>query len=202
MVPNEILSNFSQVTFFENFDENNGWLVDDAFDDDVFQGSLKVSSGKYIHNVEVIKQKDDYLLTEDLPIVPTVKDFYFQADMLRVNGSGAWSCYGLRFRETGDSAYYFEVCDDRFYTLSAYVKDTGWLTLMDWTHSSKILSGETNRLGVAVKDNKIDLYINGVKIRSLESSYILLPGKQGIMKALYSNDPVIYEFDNVILMTP
>jgi serine/threonine protein kinase len=201
MVPGNVLSTFKTIQFFENFDKtNNGWHVDDSFVDNVFFGSLEVSSGKYTHNVERIIQNET-TINEEIPNMSAVKNFYFQADMSRIKGSGAWSCYGLRFRDTGEGSYDLEVCDDRYYQVRLNLgRNTS--NLVYWTTSSKILSGETNRIGVAVSDRTVDIYINGSKIYSFESSYILDAGKLGLIKILYSFDPAIFEYDNVIILVP
>ncbi len=103
--------------------------------------------------------------------------------------------------ELGSKYYYLDACDDQYFKLSYYA-GSNWIILRDWSLSPEIKLGGVNRLGIAVKGNQFDVYINGEKVDSLQDSTFLMTGDLDFAIEALDKVPALYEIDNVIVLIP
>ena len=108
-----------------------------------------------------------------------VDDAYIE-ETVKTEGCSGSDNYGIIFRvpvlRTADRGYLFAVSCDGKYSIWAWdgrVGTNGTRTvLIDWKANKAIHSGsnQTNRVGVRAQDNKLTLYVNGVKVDETKSS--------------------------------
>lgn len=137
-----------------------------------------------------VEFKDGFLLMTNisddaagwvLPLVSQQTDTYIELTANSGTCSGKDS-YGIIFRvpvlKEPDQGYLYQVTCDGYYRLWKWDGKVGEkgqaVSLLNWRQSSEIHTGanQTNRLGVMVVDKDITLYMNGVKLGSVnDSSY-------------------------------
>jgi hypothetical protein len=114
-----------------------------------------------------------------LPLIEQQVDSYIELTANSGTCTGKDS-YGIIFRvpvlKQPDQGYLYQVTCDGYYRLWKWDGQSGTkglaTSLLNWKQSSAINKGanQTNRLGVMVVKNQITLYINGVKLGSVNDS--------------------------------
>jgi hypothetical protein len=184
--------------FCDQFDNReNGWFTG-TVSDEYWKGQAVIAGGK---NMWKIDQTFQGFVTWDQPDWSDAGDFYASVEARRVNGPEASTCYGLWFRGSGQNYYLFEVCDNQTYAILAHSSSSGWDTLLDWSSSNLVRSGQANKLAVSANDDYFEFYINDTFINDVTDNRFQ-SGNVGIVLGLNKGDTATIEFDNFILLTP
>jgi hypothetical protein len=117
----------------------------------------------------------------------------------RINGPDNIA-YGLIIRHAEGRYYVFNVRDDGHFRFSLW-QGSEWISIIDWTQTLSINSGETNHLEVIVRDSVFEFYINGVLVGDAVDEEINA-GDNGLSAIVLSNpETAELEFDNFILLS-
>ncbi len=110
--------------------------------------------------------------------------------------------YGIIFRYVDSNNYYrFDVSDDGFFLLTKF-ENGEWHTLVDWTASPAIHSGQnTNVLKVAAKGAEISLFANGQELTRV-SDATFSKGNFGFFTSTFNGAHSWVSFDNLKLWAP
>jgi hypothetical protein len=174
----------------------NGWS-ENSFTDDYGDITYTIN-GQYVWDIKAAKPVNYKTWPDNLQ---TVTDFAIQVDAQRQNGPEN-SSYGVAFRlSDSNNFYYFGVSDVGQYYVGKQV-NSEWTTLIDWTDSSSINSGQVNTLKVVAVGNQFTLYINGDLI-DFTTDDAFSSGLCGLSIELYNaGDEATIVFDNFVLDAP
>ena len=95
-------------------------------------------------------------------------DFYLETDSYYVDGSFD-NEFGVIFRYVDENNYYYySISTDGYYSLNRYV-DGEWDTLVEWTQSDQIMTGDgsANWIGVFAVGDRITLLVNGTILETV-----------------------------------
>mgnify|MGYP000892982363 FL=1 len=135
----------------------------------------------------------------DTPI-KSPDDFYISVDTQRVAGPVDDVGYGLVFRASEQSFYFFMVTDNQQYHVSLMHGGT-WQTLIGWTASAAIRPGAVNTLAVWGIGDRFDFYINGQWVNSVTDG-MLSNGDVGVAINVSEGYTATFEFDNFVVGEP
>ena len=110
--------------------------------------------------------------------------------------------YGIIFRYVDDNNYYrFDISPDGFFLLTKF-ENGEWHTLVDWTASDAINTGQTtNVLKVSAFGNEIAVFANGQELaRITDDSFS--SGNFGFFTSTFDSDHSWVSFDNLKLWAP
>jgi len=170
-------------------EEANDWEYGDV-DGELAGGQLSARAGKYRFDITSIS---GVVWWSRALAATATTDFYARVDARRLSGP-ADSDYGLVFRHTGFSYYYFQVSDSGQYALYRY--DDGWTLLVDWTASAAIRPDEVNQLAVLAEGPRFTLFVNDQMLTEVEDDR-LPSGSVGVAIQIYDGDEnAVFEFDN------
>jgi hypothetical protein len=176
--------------------EGDIWSVGD-YDDTLVDGSRSIDGGIYRWEAEAF---DDFVWWS-IPDADEISDLYLAVDARLIDGVSD-AQYGLIFRRDENKDYYlFLVGDDGYYE---FVRVSGgdWTTLVDWTESIAVQSGEVNRLEVIAQGSQFTFYINGEYVDEFSDDQ-LTSGKPALVLGLKEEgDTSVVEFDNFELRAP
>jgi hypothetical protein len=134
------------------------------------------------------------------PDMDPVSDFYIAADMKVVEGPSSAET-GLIFWHSDDNAYYVFEIDGEYFAVF-YYDSAEWNTIWDWTESTTIVPGGTNRLAVIAQGEHLVFYINDqfvAEVFNAESR----SGTNGLIVGLdEAGEEGVWEFYNFELRTP
>jgi len=181
---------------FENANNPNDWATD-ALDDEYGVVEPSIENGVYVLDVEA-KQGFIYYSSPDME---DVDENTVTVSARRVSGAENVD-YGVIFQRSDDGYYYFGVADVGQYTLLRYAGE--WATLIDWTNSDAIRSGEFNKLSIRRVDDTLVLHINGEWVNTFEDSDSpIRQGVGGVGFQLYdAGETAEFEFDNFEVRAP
>lgn len=188
--------NLWPVLLSDTFDSNkNDWIVGSS-DDEFANITRKITDGKYTWDVSA-KQSVIAWVAAD---TKAVSNFHLTVELKQVSGSDQ-SDYGLVFREDPDSnLYYFGIDNEGFFCLLNY--DGEWTDMIEFTKSSVILPGETNRLTVIADGPHFTFFINDQYVGKMTDDHIPT-GTAAVAVELFEADlQAVFEFDNFELRTP
>ncbi len=181
----------------DSFDEESAnWQVGDL-NNEFAKGTLAIVGGKYYLKLTAKKP----VIWSNIPDMADLSETYASVKVDQKSGSKTAE-YGLIVRDNSNSQYFFSISTlQQGYEFSTYTaKALSVLTL--WTHSSKILVGEPNQIGVKAEGSKFILYINGQPVDDAKDSGSGL-GKVGIGIALMkAGDWIEITFDNFEVRAP
>ncbi len=126
----------------------------------------------------------------------TFSDFSVEVEASKQSGPDN-NFFGLMFRrQDRENFYRFDISSEGQYFLSKSVGGQ-WATLIDWTTSPHILTGEaTNRLRVDCQGTKISLYVNGRHLADA-SDASFSQGAIGLFAGSTEENPnLVIAFDN------
>jgi hypothetical protein len=125
------------------------------------------------------------------------ENFHLSVDVTRQNGPLNLA-YGLIVRHSEGRYYVFNVREDGYFRFSLW-EGVQWVTIIDWTQTLAILSGETNHLEVRVKDADFEFYINDTYVG--EATDTEIPAGDNGLSAIVMTNPEIalIAFDNFLL---
>ena len=134
-----------------------------------------------------------------------LEDYYFEinvkmpADCVGKDRGGI--IFGTPLGETDEGANYQVSCDGN-YRLFIY-DGVNTINLVNWTSSNEINKGpnSVNRLGVLHKDNKISLYMNGIKLDTITDDTYVGEGRIGVNMGVDNHDNVTIIFDDASYWT-
>jgi serine/threonine protein kinase len=198
MVPQEIASRSLKVRLFDSFSSEGDWVTGPE-DNSYWAGNQVILSGTYTWKVDDVYQF--FVWRKPIPNI-SIRDFYFQIDIKRIVGAKDHACYGLSFRDTNNGYYFFEICDDQSYKVSYYSYLNGWVDVSGWDKFFSKNSNGMNRLGVSALGDRIDIYINSIKVYSFADELSAGRGDLGMVIELNAKEAAAFEFDNVIVLEP
>lgn len=134
-------------------------------------------------------------------IANPLSDFYLSTTGKWISGARN-TAYGLIFRrESDDSHYFFGMTDSQQFALRL-LSSNSWSTLIDWTYTTAIRPGDTNRLTVIAEGSHFLLFINNQYVGEASDDK-LGNGRVGVAIQFFNpNDQVVVEFDDFELRAP
>jgi serine/threonine-protein kinase len=176
--------------------KGNGWAVGD-YSSSLVEGARGISDGVYRWEAEAL---DDFVWWS-IPDVDSVSDLYLAVDAKLSDGVSD-AQYGLLLRRFDRSSYYlFLVSDDQRFRFSRRSED-GWTTLLEWTETTAVRSGEVNRLEAVAIESQFSFYINGQFVGEYSDSQF----SSGVVAVVVglgdTGDTSVVEFDNFELRVP
>lgn len=186
------------VLFEDTFDSDaKGWATGE-FDDEFSQTEVTIEEGHYTLSVTSKPDKRPYV-EKELPN-REFSDFILVVDATPRDSETHYS-YGIGFRiDSDDNDYVFEIGNDGLYAVLLY--DEEWKTLKDWSSSSAIKKGETNRLIISAKGSTLTFFVNDVQLTTLEDD-TLTEGRIGLVVDMAESEKsATVDFDNLIIRKP
>ncbi len=181
----------------EPFDEpGNDWYVGE-YEGDLISGEKRIGDGKYRWDGAAT----DGVIWWSIPEIAHLSDTYLTVEVRHTGGTEDGQ-YGVIFRRA-DSDHYglFKIEDDQTYKFSIRYEGE-WETIIDWSESSAIRPGETNRLTVLIEGDHYTFYINDQYIDETYEAR-LDEGQTGIaIELLDEGDTGTFEFDNFEVRAP
>ncbi|MBN1812523.1 MAG: protein kinase [Anaerolineae bacterium] len=176
--------------------EGNGWSLGD-YDDTLVEGSRSIDGGIYRWKAEAF---DDFVWWS-IPDTDEVSDLYLAVDVRLVDGVSN-AQYGLVFRRGESKDYYLLLVGDDGYYEFVKVSGGDWTTLVEWTETAAVRSGEVNRLEIVAQGSQFTFYINGEYVGEFSDDQ-LTSGKPALVVGLKeAGDTSVVEFDNFDLRAP
>ncbi len=185
-----------RVVLKDTFDSNkNAWYIKPG-DDDYAKTSYEIANGKYTWDATAHKGFIDRVSISD----KSLSDFYLSVDSKQVTGPNT-ADHGVVFREDANSNfYYFAIDEQGQYALYLFNKD--WSTLIDWTASDLIQTGESNRITVIGTGSHFVFFINDQYLTEITNDGIKSGSTALAIELAAENDHAVFEFDNVALNIP
>ncbi|MGB7538878.1 MAG: hypothetical protein WBM17_10080 [Anaerolineales bacterium] len=185
------------VVMSESFNaESESWQVGDI-NNEYVKGTVAVVGGKYY--VKLTAKKPVYWYS--FPEMKNLLDVYATLKVDQLDGSKTAE-YGLIVRAGETLQYLFGInASQQWYDFTKFSVD-GESTLTFPTHTSGILFGEPNRIGVKAQGADFTFYINGEQVDdALDTENT--PGGVGIGIVLYkAGDWIEITFDNFEVRSP
>lgn len=188
--------------FFDDFSDNkNNWDTSYQYSK-YWYGYLKIDGGTYAWDVTTYYDTGFYSW-RTYEKVASVKDFDLSVDAKLDTPEATDMCYGVGFRFSpeydSNDGYIFSVCDDqRFF--AEYNNDDADITLVPWTRSTVIRSGDWNTLGVSARGDHFSLSINNVAVAEFTDTH-RASGETYLLLDSSSEVPGTILFDNFGLQT-
>jgi hypothetical protein len=190
-----------RVRYQDSFDNNYGFWEYGAQSSPRMDGNFQILEGKY--RLEVLTKGNGFSHIDIRNTDPLTDEiFYIAIDAKQPKGVKG-NC-GLVFHinksnEGFKNFYTFAVEDGRF----VFEKNTNkWERIIDWTPSSAIKLGESNRLAVVVIKSHFVLFINDQFVGEADDNQFT-KGAVGLSIALLKDgDKGIFEFDNFEIRMP
>ena len=179
------------VVFSDKFTSDvHGWFVGKE-SGELATGELQITEGKYRWEAEA---STDMVVWPTVPHNEAFSDFFLNVEARQVSGDED-SNYGVVFRRNSQGYYLFRIRGDRQFRFS--VLDEGeWTTLIDWTETTAIQTGEANKLAVLVQGIDFTFFINDEFVGEA-SDKRFDKGEVGLAIGLDSaGDKAVFEFDN------
>jgi hypothetical protein len=180
------------IVISDVFDANQyGWPSGSDSDPTLAAINWSIADGKYHWQAEAI----DGFVWWVTPDMQDVSDFYLATDVLQLSGPEEGE-FGLIFRQGGESNYYvFEINNKAQFAIYLHQPDD-WESLLNWSDSTAIRTGETNRLAVLAQGSQLLFYINDQLVANLNDPR-LGSGKVGLLIGLSTpKDKGAWDFDN------
>ncbi len=171
------------IYFYEDFNSNKrNWSIKNTADVQTF-----IKDGYY--QIEHKRTSASYNFWREFNIAND-KEFYIETKIKHLNGVKDWG-YGIVWGAASwKNSYNFLIAETGYYSIGKY-KNGSWTELKKWTKSTAIKQGEYNKLAIRYKFNKLDFYINGQKVASL--NYLAFYGNY-IGFILYHNMTVSVDY--------
>jgi serine/threonine protein kinase len=184
----------------DTFDDNsNQWLISE-YEDDWGSASRQVTGGTYRWVINADQAVGRWCTPELDGEDGVVSDFYVSIDAQRLSGPDT-AAYGLILRLTEGRYYLFSVRDDGYYQFSLWLGHA-WQPVIDWTQTTLLVSGETNRLTVIAEEDRFEFYINDEFADKAEDDQ-LPEGEIGLSISTAATDgDAVFIFDNYELWRP
>jgi serine/threonine protein kinase len=186
------------ILFEDTFDSDaKGWATGE-FDDDISQDEITIEDGRYTLSVSAKPEKQPYV--ERFLPNREFSDFILTLDATPRDSEQHYS-YGVAFRADEDNNdYVFQIGNDGLYAVRMYKEE--WTTLKDWSSSSAIKLGETNRLMVTAQGDSLTFFVNDVQLTTLEDS-TLSDGRIGLVLEVFeAGKAATVDFDNLVIRKP
>jgi serine/threonine protein kinase len=192
----EVLVSEQTAIISDTFDSNSyQWPISDSQDE---WGSIvrEVTGGAYVWQVGADQDVGRWCLPDSDSYAT---DFRLSVDIRRLNGP-LNIAYGLIIRHNEGIYYVFNVRDDGFFRFSLW-QGAEWITIIDWTETLSIHSGDFNHLEVSTKGPVFEFYINDTFVAEAEDQEITA-GDNGLSAIVLTNAEITtLEFDNFILFS-
>jgi hypothetical protein len=185
------------VAMSESFNvENANWPVGEI-NSEFVKGTVAVVGGKYY--IKLTAKKPVYWYS--FPEMENLLDVYATVKVDQIAGAKTAE-YGLIVRGSESAQYFFSVSAIQQGYEFIKFSGEGDSTLTLWTHSSRILIGEPNRLGVKAQGSDFTFFINGAQVDDAFDAGNT-PGQVGIGILLYkAGDTIEMTFDNFEVRAP
>ncbi|MFZ0549101.1 MAG: protein kinase [Candidatus Promineifilaceae bacterium] len=198
--PHEILLETGEswpLFLSDTFDEDvNGWCIGDS-SSEFADGNRDISGGKYVWETTGLQDFFRYCGNTNFT---NATNFYESADFQMVSGPEDGQ-YGLLIRrQDADNHILFEIEDDGYFKVEIQLAGE-WETLIDWTESDLIRSGQINNLAVVTENTHFTLYINNSYVGEFDEDR-LTGGYGGLFISLDGGQSSTMEFDNFIVRSP
>ncbi len=129
-----------------------------------------------------------------------VKDFRLSVEIKKVKGPDDAE-YGVFFRRNSKGYYYFRINDNTQFALDLQYKDE-WKSLIDFTYTTAIRPGETNRITVLAIGDHFIFYINDRFVAETHDDQFQSGSSAIAMSLFEANQQATFEFDNIELRAP
>lgn len=176
--------------------ENENWPGGD-FNNEFGKGTVTVVGGKYY--VKVTAKKALYWY--NFPEMKVLQNMYATLKVDQIAGSKTAE-FGLIVRTGDTQEYFFSISSIQQAYEFFKISPDGEEILTLWTHSSRILVGEPNRIGVKMQGPDFTFYINGEQVDDAQDPEAG-EGSVGIGIVLFKpGDWIEITFDNFEVRTP
>jgi len=185
------------VTFCDTFNVNvNEWYTGN-YEGDLVTGDKLITGGRYRWDATAL----DDVIWWGIPEISSVTDFYLTVEARRVSGVEDGQ-YGVIFRRADSDNYgLFKIEDSQYFKFSLRYEGE-WYTVIDWTETTAIRPGETNRLTVLAEGFHYTFYINDQYVGEANEDR-LSQGEAGVaIELLDAGDTAVFEFDNFEVRAP
>ncbi len=183
-------------TFYSNV---NGWVAS-AFEDDWGSTNRSIVAGVYRWEIEAIQAVSRWCTPELDDARPVSSNYFVSVDAQRLRGPES-AAYGLVLRHTEGSYYLFSVRDDGYYQFSLW-DGFAWQPVVDWTPTTSVVAGASNRLAAKVDGIRFDLFINDTLVHEAEDNQ-LAGGEAGLSISTAATEGLaVFVFDNFGLWVP
>jgi len=192
----EDAANNWELVLEDTFDNNDNLWLAESSDDEYALINYEIVDGKYRWDATAHKSFIGWARSSTDPLT----DFYLSVEITQVDAPGS-ADYGVLFREDEDSNfYYFAISEQGLYAFYIYFE--GWDTLIDWTDTTLILPGASNRITVIGEGSHFTFFINDQYLTEFTDNKI----SEGLISLAIElsdeGDQAIFEFDNFELRTP
>ncbi|MDY7077913.1 MAG: protein kinase [Chloroflexota bacterium] len=185
------------IILCDPFETNeNDWPTGD-YSSERATGNRSVTDGKLLWEATAL----DDVVWWAIPDVASTSDFYLTLETRRVSGVEN-AQYGVIFRRADSDNYgLFKIEDNQYFKFSSQ-HNGEWDTVIDWTETTAIRPGETNRMTIIAEGSHFTFYINDQYVGEADEGR-LGKGKMGIAIELSdAGDTAVFEFDNFEVRTP
>lgn len=183
-----------KLRFADTFETDAGDWVTESQRTSLADRNFQVVNGKY--RLEILARQP---LTVTLgPGAPTDMNFYVAVDGRPVGAEKG--AYGLAFHAIHSQYYVFIISCDA-YSFQAIQSDESRV-ILDWTKTSAIQPGQTNRLAVVGADSHYVFFINDQYVGEADDDEFSSGSAIVFFAVTNGGDTGIYEFDNYELRSP
>jgi serine/threonine-protein kinase len=185
------------VVLCDTFDTNeNDWYTGE-YEGNLVTGEKLIADGKYRWDATALGN----VVWWSIPDVTLETDFYLTVEAKRISGVENGQ-YGLVFRKVdGDNYALFKIEDSQYFKFSLKYEGE-WDTVIDWTETSAVRPGKTNRVTVIAQGSHYTFYINDQYVAEAEDDR-LSQGKAGMaIELVNTDDTAVFEFDNLEIRAP
>ncbi len=194
----DLPSDLWEASLVDTFDgATSGWSEFRDFGDDFGSRSFTLEDG--VLRWEVTPLQDVNL--HDSPAMDLISDFLVSVEVKQTAGP-ATADFGISFRVAADNQFYtFNISDTGRFAVQRLLRGE-WTTLINWTDTTTIQPGETNRLSVLGEGNRFTFFINDQFVGQALDEQIPR-GRVGLVIDAFEEDvTTIWEFDNFELRQP
>jgi hypothetical protein len=189
-----------QRIFFDSFDDNsNDWPMDPYSGP---WGSVQYLLGDGNYSMELACINTDGFFFHALPgSIGNVKDFYLELEGTLLSGAVDTE-FGVIFRHSENGFYAFVIQPDRKQYALWLNKDGAWTDIISMTRTSTVIANQSNRLGLLVQGESMQLFLNDHKLDQATDS-TFSTGTIGLGAGLHTKgDSAKVMFDNFEILGP
>ncbi|NJN93756.1 MAG: protein kinase [Anaerolineales bacterium] len=191
-------NNNGSVLFEDSFDSDaKGWATGE-FEDEYSQNEVTIENGRYI--LSVTSKPDKLPYVEKVLPNRDFSDFILTVDATPRDAEAHYS-FGVAFRLDEDgNVYVFEIGNDGLYAVLLY--DDEWKKLKEWSSTTAIKPGETNRLIISAEGDSMTFYVNEVQLTTLEDDTISTGQIALVVDMAEGDKSATVEFDDLVIRKP
>lgn len=187
----------AQYEFVDPFTENTEYWLIETTDNEYMVGSISLSGGVYVWNIQEVKQP--FVYWANFYRGNRSKDFDIYVDTKIARGAPGDACSGFVFRTASvnweEGAYTFSVCNNSSFDVN-YYKRGEWESIAQWIYSDAIQNNDWNRLAISARGNHFIFTINNQVVYEMTDDRLPVGGL-ALLIEVNEERPVSVLFDNL-----